>query len=501
MKKTTILKTMMLAAVLIGSTVGAWADAITARTPNGELCYSEAVSGLTYGATRTLGVSSIDANYGWLFNNNLGARYVTLTLPAGGAFVAGDVIEIEAIQSNNGAGVGIYTSTSATEAIETFSCDRTLKTYSYIVVANDGISEQQSFTVGRSVDKNVYVKSVKVLRSGADDLRPNTLAADKTWTFDSFDVGSASANLVNDDLYYYNAASIEEYSKVAGHTKAIKLTNSNTLMFVVPAGTGKVEVQFLSSNGYNRSLKYQVGSNSATTAGITNNTNGVIMTFGYSVTKDTQIKLLSDNSARAYATSISVKLDKETVSFSSYGYASYSCPNAIDLTDVTTATAYVATGVADGKVALKKVTGVIPAGTGLILKGTANSSVDIPFASSAEALAETNLLQAVTQAPQTVAAGDGVTNYVLTVQNEKVVFAPIGSTSATVKAGQAYLQTTSGGGEARSLAFSFDDETTGIVTIGDKRTFASGYYNLSGQRISLPTKGLYIVNGKKVVVK
>ena len=26
-------------------------------------------------------------------------------------------------------------------------------------------------------------------------------------------------------------------------------------------------------------------------------------------------------------------------------------------------------------------------------------------------------------------------------------------------------------------------------------------YNLSGQRVSQPTKGLYIVNGKKVVLK
>ena len=27
------------------------------------------------------------------------------------------------------------------------------------------------------------------------------------------------------------------------------------------------------------------------------------------------------------------------------------------------------------------------------------------------------------------------------------------------------------------------------------------YYNLAGQRVAQPTKGLYIVNGKKVVIK
>jgi hypothetical protein len=29
----------------------------------------------------------------------------------------------------------------------------------------------------------------------------------------------------------------------------------------------------------------------------------------------------------------------------------------------------------------------------------------------------------------------------------------------------------------------------------------NNYYNLNGQRVSQPKKGLYIVNGKKVVIK
>ena len=52
------------------------------------------------------------------------------------------------------------------------------------------------------------------------------------------------------------------------------------------------------------------------------------------------------------------------------------------------------------------------------------------------------------------------------------------------------------------MSFVFDDETTGINTAkGSQFTVNGEYYNLRGQRVAQPTKGLYIVNGKKVVIK
>ena len=42
----------------------------------------------------------------------------------------------------------------------------------------------------------------------------------------------------------------------------------------------------------------------------------------------------------------------------------------------------------------------------------------------------------------------------------------------------------------------------GIVDVRSKiADVRGGYYNLSGQRVDQPQKGLYIVNGKKVIVK
>ena len=71
--------------------------------------------------------------------------------------------------------------------------------------------------------------------------------------------------------------------------------------------------------------------------------------------------------------------------------------------------------------------------------------------------------------------------------------------TGTIGANKAYL-TYSG-----SLApefFSFDGNTTSINEVRGKMEDISGeYYDLQGRRVSQPTKGLYIVNGKKVVIK
>ena len=51
------------------------------------------------------------------------------------------------------------------------------------------------------------------------------------------------------------------------------------------------------------------------------------------------------------------------------------------------------------------------------------------------------------------------------------------------------------------LEFSFDETTALTLVNSEKRTVNSDIYNLAGQRVAQPTKGLYIVNGKKVIIK
>jgi hypothetical protein len=47
-----------------------------------------------------------------------------------------------------------------------------------------------------------------------------------------------------------------------------------------------------------------------------------------------------------------------------------------------------------------------------------------------------------------------------------------------------------------------DEETTGIADVRSKMSDVRGdFFDLQGRRVSQPVKGLYIVNGKKVVIK
>ena len=71
--------------------------------------------------------------------------------------------------------------------------------------------------------------------------------------------------------------------------------------------------------------------------------------------------------------------------------------------------------------------------------------------------------------------------------------------TGTIGANKAYLTYR---GSLAPEFFSFDGNTTSINEVRGKMEDVSGeYYDLQGRRVSQPTKGLYIVNGKKVVIK
>ena len=74
--------------------------------------------------------------------------------------------------------------------------------------------------------------------------------------------------------------------------------------------------------------------------------------------------------------------------------------------------------------------------------------------------------------------------------------------SSTLKSLRCYF--TVPAAAARSLSFDVDEEgnTTGVADINRETITNNGdFFNLAGQRVAQPTKGLYIVNGKKVVIK
>ena len=174
---------------------------------------------------------------------------------------------------------------------------------------------------------------------------------------------------------------------------------------------------------------------------------------------------------------------------------SYTAP--VDFTNLSgVVSAYTVTGHSGSAITTDDVT-TAAANTGLLLNAEAGTYA-IPLAATGTDLSTTNLLKPGTGAA--VSAVDGKTRYVLAADGSTAVFKKINAIAATVPVGKAYLEF-DGDVPAPSLSFDFG-ETTGINAVNGEGFMVNGeYYNLAGQRVAQPTKGLYIVNGKKVVIK
>ena len=145
----------------------------------------------------------------------------------------------------------------------------------------------------------------------------------------------------------------------------------------------------------------------------------------------------------------------------------------------------------DGYITMTEVEKV-PANTGLVLKATkTNTTVNVPVLSSAADDVTGNLMKGSATETTAIAANAG---YIL----KDGVFQP--ALEGTLPAGKAYLNIAVSAG-APTLTLDFGG-TTGINEVrGQKEEVSGEFYNLAGQRVANPTKGLYIVNGRKVIIK
>jgi glucuronoarabinoxylan endo-1,4-beta-xylanase len=138
----------------------------------------------------------------------------------------------------------------------------------------------------------------------------------------------------------------------------------------------------------------------------------------------------------------------------------------------------------------------IPANTPVLLNGTG----DATFTGSSAAIAADadNVDGALTGVFATTFVPEN--SYVLQKQEEKIGFFKVEEANSIEAAPfRAYLTATS---EARRLSIKFDEGgTTGISLVNNEVKANNRYFNLNGQRVMKPAKGLYIVNNKKVILK
>ena len=193
-----------------------------------------------------------------------------------------------------------------------------------------------------------------------------------------------------------------------------------------------------------------------------------------------------------------------SVNFGSTGYATYSNDKDVDLSikDTDLKAYYVNSNTANS-VILSETT-KFSDNEGVILKGTANTPYFLYEALDVVDVNSENKLKPNLTAT-TLADTDGSnTNYILVPNDpDGVRFAP-SSGEGTLAANRAYLQLPTPSDGAREYTLSFDDDELTVIkaVAHSEEKGADVYYDLSGRRIAQPTaKGIYIVNGKKIIVK
>jgi len=167
--------------------------------------------------------------------------------------------------------------------------------------------------------------------------------------------------------------------------------------------------------------------------------------------------------------------------------------------------AYYASAISSSSVTLTELTENIPANTGVLVNASEGTYTFNALQSDATPLAGTNLFEGVITDRQFT---DSEIYVLAGSENDKAnpifkLYDSGSSSGVTLSAYKSYLLASNVSGLARTLQFGFDDdETTGISDVRiNTENGTTQYYDLSGRRVTQPTKGLYIVNGKKVIIK
>lgn len=189
------------------------------------------------------------------------------------------------------------------------------------------------------------------------------------------------------------------------------------------------------------------------------------------------------------------KVTSEDVAVSAVKFATYVPTfNVVAPADVKVYTAKV--NEAKSAVVLTEVpTGsVIAKGTPVLVGAEAGSYNFAASTREATAVADNDLKAAAADTK-----GDGATIYALVEQNGEAVFAPL-KEGVAVSLGHAYLELPAASA-TRFYSIQFGGETTGINEVNAAAKADGAYYTLQGVKTSKAAKGIYIHNGKKVVIK
>ncbi len=197
---------------------------------------------------------------------------------------------------------------------------------------------------------------------------------------------------------------------------------------------------------------------------------------------------------------------------SKYNVMTYVLANDLDFSEVEGVAAYIPTSYSDGALTMEEVTGECPKLTGVYLVfDEVSTSVDVPvctLSNDAESYPSSLLIGSTDSS--CVVGPDADTSdynnpddydyYVLQfLTGDSAPTFHIVQSAITVPATKAFLRLTKSSANASTLRIDFGDEETTSIAQSLPPNAQRQLYNLAGQRVSVANKGLYIINGKKVV--
>ena len=194
-----------------------------------------------------------------------------------------------------------------------------------------------------------------------------------------------------------------------------------------------------------------------------------------------------------------------TITINQYGNATYSSPYALDFSNVEGLKAYSAIGFNSSTqvVTLARVM-TTPAEAGIFVKGEPGEYV-VPIIEECNEHTLNLLVGTLEQTTVNSTAGN-MSNYKFTVAelDEVPMFYPF-EDNTTFSAGKAYLQIPTAWlpvTAQKSVSIRFDEgETTGIDELKGENGEVKTIYDLQGRVVENPTSGIYIIDGKKVIIK
>ncbi|MBR7018856.1 MAG: hypothetical protein IKH99_08450 [Prevotella sp.] len=334
------------------------------------------------------------------------------------------------------------------------------------------------------------------------------------WTFDSDNNryynnkainGIITANhqaLAATEGLKFNAGS--EKIRINKGTGQLQLNGKDLPIFIPNLKTGQYITVIAKSGSSNATNRYISATNVEGICGFAESGTANVVTSIGKVTADGEVDLKTINGGmNILSIEITNDIPSYEVTVSIAGFATFTPSLPLDFSS-TTIKAYKAL-VSGSNISFTRVNQVA-AGEGVLLYAEGGATENIPVGNKSAADSDNAFIGTLTDiASLATLSDDGAyTNYILNDGTSGIGFYK--ANGQKVAAGKAYLQVASSSSPAKSF-FGFDafNGNSGVVT-GINEVKAVGndnvLYNLNGVRMTSPTqKGIYILNGKKYIVK